>query len=160
MSYFLNTGYLVSEEFKNQSNFTYFLNQEIIFSKKSVDNDLFKMLFPTVKDNIKKDGTFVFVKNKDEPFNTNQLSEVKRKFKKNRPPDIITDLNTNASPFSPKEEFFFGLNEMCDSLLETNETNEIIEVKKPPSHSPKTPPKNNSIIIIKNRTIYRKTQKN
>jgi len=160
MSYFLNTGCFVSEEFKNQQNFSYFLNEEYIFTRNR--NQIGKYLPP-----IKRFPPGFNSKNV-EPFDINELIGFKKTFKSNKPPDIITDLNTNARPFSPKEEnkekkekdsSFFNFDEFCDSLLEINQPKEIEIVKlakKATRRSPRTSPKNSPKISPKYRIIYRK----
>jgi len=167
MSYFLNTGCFVSEEFKNQKNFSYFLNEEFIFSGNRKNLSL-----PPVKRPPPGFNKII------SPFDIDELFGVKRVLKRDRPPNIITDLNTNASPFSPingspNEDSFFDFNEMTESLLGINEPKEIEIVKlaknllKPPRNSarsprrwsprsPNTSPKGSPRGFPNYRIIYRK----
>ena len=163
MSYFLNTGCFVSEEFKNQKNFSYFLNEEFIFSGNRKNLSL-----PPVK----RFPPGFYLNNLINPNNSKVIESfdiddfIKKTFKTNKPPDIITDLNTNASPFSPSnvsnvspdESSFFNFDELCDSLIEIIQPKEVEIVKvakKAARRSPKTSPKNSPKIIPRYRFIYR-----
>ena len=156
MSFFLNTGCFVSNEFKNQTNFSYFLTDPVkqTFEHKSYFDQ--KRHFDH-ENNFKKFHPFILKPPPGFPSNN---------FKINKPPDIITtDLNKYAPPFSPgtspvnnfeeslESEKFFDFENSPEILLET-----MFESKRSTRrkryYSPRSSPRTMPIKII-----YRKKEK-
>ena len=108
MSYFMNTGCFVSEEFKNQTNFSYFLNEEVLFSRKNCiisDQHVF------VKKNVKNlyintdlnTNASPYYSPKEQSFDFNEtfldFNEIYNSLKiKNKPPKISPKISPKTSP--------------------------------------------------------------